>query len=74
MAVIFILTGKIESSYLIVIIIALCIINKLDIVTGCLTFHQNYQPIYYLHCIGIEDFEALVSVKRNEKVTLKNVL
>ena len=49
MAVIFILTGKIESSYLIVIIIALCIINKLDIVTGCLTFHQNYQPIYYLH-------------------------
>ena len=45
MAVIFILTGKIESLYLIFIIIALCIINKLAIVTGCLTFHQNYQPI-----------------------------
>ena len=45
MAVIFILTGKIESLYLIFIIIALCIINKLDIVTGCLTLNQNYQPI-----------------------------
>ena len=45
MAVIFILTGKIESLYLIFIIIALCIINKLDIVTGRLTFHQNYQLI-----------------------------
>ena len=45
MAVIFILTEKIESLYLIFIIIALCIINKLDIVTGCLTLNQNYQPI-----------------------------